>query len=176
MAETLCVEGMRLLGKGLAHGFLEAPQLVEMMAEVNDVEASPLIWTERAEQEMAGDALQAEMMLALIDDRIHLIDFLAKLLQKLGAVLCRPMQLAGPRKDGGGHAVGHVSEGEHGHLQNPLDDGAVLAGRLAAIDALLQYAGGAAAGEHQMLDELLGVPQALILAGMQLAPFRRLAG
>src|ERR1700733_208720 len=132
---------MRFLGSGLAHGFLEAPQLVEMVADVDDVEAPPLIGAEWAQKEMAGDTLQAEIMFAAIDDRIHLIDFLTEQLQELSAALCGPVQLARSRKDGSGHAVGHASEREHGHLQDPLDDAAVFAGRLAAIDALLQHAG-----------------------------------
>ena len=66
---------MRFLGSGLAHGFLEAPQLVEMVADVDDVEAPPLIGTQGAEKEVTGDALQAETVAATVEQRVHLVQF-----------------------------------------------------------------------------------------------------
>jgi hypothetical protein len=45
---------------------------------------------------------------------------------------------------------------------------------MAAFETLLEDAAGAAAGESEMLDEILSAPEALILERMQLAPLRRL--
>jgi hypothetical protein len=146
-----------------------------MMADVDDVEAAPLIGAQGTEDKMGGDALQAEAVAALIDERVHLVDFLAEKLEELGPVHGRPMQLVGSRKNWRGRAARHLAEREHDHLQKPLDRGTVIGGGLAALEALLQHAAGAAASEHKVLDNLLSAPQAVILAGMQLAPFRRLA-
>jgi hypothetical protein len=169
------VETARFLRSGFADGFFKAPQLVKMMADVDDVEAAPLIGTQRTEDKMGGDALQAEAMAAAVQEGVHLIDFLAEKLKELGTVHGRPMQLIGPRKNRSGRAARHLAEREHDHLQKPLNRTAVIGGGPAALKALLQYAAGTAAGEHQVLDDLLSTPQTVVLAGMQLAPFRRLA-
>ena len=69
-----------------------------------------------------------------------------------------------------------LAKREHDHLQEPLSGRAAVAGGLPAVEAFLQYAAGTAAGEHEMLDEFLSAPQALVFEWVELAALRRLAG
>jgi hypothetical protein len=158
------VKAVRFLRGWFADRFFDAPQLVEMMADVDDVEAAPLIGAQRAEDEMGGNALEAEAVAAAVDERVHPVDFLAEKLEELGPDHGGPMQLVGPRKNRRGRSARHLAEREHDHLQKPLDRGAVIGGGPAALEALLQHATGAAAGEHKVLDDLLSAPQAVVLA------------
>lgn len=48
----------------------------------------------------------------------------------------------------------------------------MLAGGFAALEPSFQSPAGTAARQNEMLDQLLRTPEPLILAGMQLAPFR----
>jgi hypothetical protein len=61
-------------------------------------------------------------------------------------------------------------------LQEPLSGRAAVTGGLPAIETLLQYAAGAAAGEYKMLEEFLGTPETLVFERVELAPLHRLAG
>ena len=155
---------------------LDAAELVEVMADVNDVEAAPLIGTEGSEDKVGGDTLGAEAVAAGADEGIHLLDLLAEKVGELGAVHGRPVELVGAGKDGRRGAARHAPEGEDDELQEPLDGGAVASGGTAALEALLKDAAGAAAGEDEVLDEVLSAPEALVLEGMKLTPGGGLIG
>ncbi len=143
-----------------------------MVAHVDDVEAPPLIGAEGAKEKVYGHALEAEALAGAVDEGVHAIEFLAEEVRELRAVHGRPAQLVGARKNGGGRAAGHVAEGEDHHLQKPLDGGAVAGSGTVAFETFLKHAAAAAAGENEMLDEILGVPEALVLVRMQLTPLR----
>jgi len=143
-----------------------------MVAHVDDVEAPPLIGAEGAKEKVYGHALEAEALAGAVDEGVHAIEFLAEEVRELSAVHGRPAQLVGARKNGGGRAAGHVAEGEDHHLQKPLDGGAVAGSGTVAFETFLKHAAAAAAGENEMLDEILGVPEALVLVRMQLTPLR----
>ena len=161
---------------GLADSVLEAAELTEMVAQVNDVEAPPLVGAERAEDEVGGDALEAEALAATVEERIHLIDFLAEEIDEFVAVHRRPVELVWPGEDGSRSATGHATEGKHHELEEPLRRRAVVGGGAAALEPLLEDATGTAEGEREVLDEILGGPQALVLERVELTPRGRLAG
>jgi hypothetical protein len=73
----------RFLRSGFTHRLFDAPHLVKMMADVDDVEATPLIGAQRAKDEMGGDALQAEAVAAAVNENVHLVDFLAEEIEEL---------------------------------------------------------------------------------------------
>lgn len=100
----------------MADSLLEAAQLAEVMADVNDVKAAPLVGAQGSEEEVRGDALNPEAMLAAVDEGVHLIDFLAQHLEELGAGGGRPVELIGAGEDRGGNSVWHLAETEHDHL------------------------------------------------------------
>jgi hypothetical protein len=62
----------------MADGFFDAAQLIEMVADVDDVEAAPLIGAHGAEEKVGGHPLRAEALAAAVDERVHLIDLLAE--------------------------------------------------------------------------------------------------
>ncbi len=91
-------------------------QLAEVVSQMDDVEATPLIGAERAEDEVSGNPLQAEAFAAAVEERVHLIDFVAEQVDELGAVHSCPMELIGAREGRSGRATRHLAEGEQGHL------------------------------------------------------------
>jgi hypothetical protein len=102
---------------GLADRLPKAAELAEVVAQVDDVEAPPLIRAEGTKHKVGGDALQAEALAALVEESVHLVDFLAEEIDESGAIHRRPVQLIGAREAGSGGAAGHVADGEDDHLQ-----------------------------------------------------------
>ncbi len=121
---------------------------------------------------MRGDPLDPKALPALGDAVVHALQLLAQHLQQLGAAHRAPVQLVRTGKNWRGHAVGHAPERHHHQLHEPLQRGAARARGVAAFQTLLQLPCGAAAGQNQMLDQLLRAPQPLVLPGMPLAPLR----
>ena len=147
-----------------------------MMAQVDDMEAAPLIGTQRPEENVRGDALEPESLVAAIEERVHLLDFMAEEVHEFCAVHGLPMELIGPRKGRRGRAAGHAAEGEHGHLQQPLHGRPVSGGGAPALEPLFQRTAGTAESKDEVFDEFLGAPQAVVLPRVQLTPLRRLSG
>ncbi len=168
--------GLSLVRGGLADRLLEAAELAEMVAHVDDVKAPPLIRAQGSEHKVGGHALQAESLAALVEQSVHLVDLLAEEFEELGATGGLPVELIGSGKAGSRRAAGHVPKGEDDHLQSPLNRGAAVGGGAAALKAFGEDAAGAAAGEDEVLDELLGGPQTVVLKGVHLAPLGRRGG
>lgn len=160
----------------LADGSLKTAQLAEMMAHVNGMKAAPLLRGERAEYEMGCDPRGAEALVALVEQGVHLIDVLTEKLDHFRAVHRGPMQLVGAHEGRSGCAARKVSEGKHHELEHPLHNGAAIVSGAAALEALMQHAAAAAAGEDEVLEEFLSRPEAIVLKRMHLAPLRCGAG
>lgn len=170
------MSGLRQVRGGKADGLLKTAELAEVVAQVDDVEAPPLVRAQGTEEEVGGDALEAKALLALVEQDVHLFHFLAKKIGELRASHGRPVKLTGTGKNGSGRAARHLAEGENGDLQRPLGGGTAVVCRAAALEPLCEDAVGAAEGEHEMFDEALGGPEPVILTRMELTPVGRLAG
>ncbi len=59
-----------------ADRLLDAAQLPKMVADVDDVEATPLVRAHRAEEEVGGHPLRAKALSAAVDESVHPIDLL----------------------------------------------------------------------------------------------------
>jgi hypothetical protein len=161
---------------GLADRLPKAAELAEVVAQVDDVEAPPLIRAEGTKHKVGGDALQAEALAALVEESVHLVDFLAEEIDESGALHGWPVQLIGARKGGRGRAARHVAEGEDDDLQQPLNGSASITGGVAPFEAFRENTAGAAEGEDEVLDEFLGGPEPVVLKGVHLAPLGRRSG
>ena len=161
---------------GLADRLPKAAELAEVVAQVNDVEAPPLIRAQGTEHKVGGDALRPEALAALVEESVHLVDFLAEEIDESGALHGWPVQLIGARKGGRGRAARHVAEGEDDHLQQPLNGSAAVGRRAATLQAPGENPAGAAEGEDEVLDEFLGGPEPVVLKGVHLAPLGRRSG
>jgi len=157
-----------------AYRLVDAAELLQVVAKVDDVEAAPLVGAQRSEEEVGGGALHAEAVTAVVEEMVHPIHLLAENFEQFAPVEGRPGKLAGTRKGRRGRAAGHVAAREHDNLQQTLQCGAARVCGSAALKARLQHAAGAAANKHEMLNEVLRAPVPAIVAGMQLAPLRRL--
>jgi hypothetical protein len=164
------LSGLSLVLGGLADRLPKAAELAEVVAQVDDVEAPPLIRAQGTEHKVGGDALQAEVLAALVEESVHLVNLLAEKIDESGAIHRRPVQLIGAREAGSGGAAGHVADGEDDHLQEPLNGRAAVSGWVAALEAFGEDAAGAAASEDEVLDEFLGGPEPVVLKGVHLAP------
>jgi hypothetical protein len=166
------MDAHHLLGHGLrgAHGRPDAVELKQVVAEVDDVEPAPLIDAQGAEQEVRSRALDAKAMATIVEQMIHLVDFLAENLEQLAAIHGRPGKLAGTRERRSRSATRHVSEGKHDDLEGALQHGAVAARGLAALEARLKNAAGTAADQHEVLDKILRAPVPIVVVRMQLTP------
>jgi hypothetical protein len=155
-------------------GSFQAPELIEMMSKVDDVVAPPLIGTQGPKKKMSRDALKPKALAAGVDLAVHAIHLFAETIEEIGTARGQPVELSGAREERGRCAPRHPSKRQHGDLQKPLDGRTVVAGGFSALESGFQGPAGTAAGENKMLDQLLRIPEPLVLARVQLAPFRGL--
>jgi hypothetical protein len=162
-----------------ADGLLDALKLLQMVAEVDDVEPPPLVGAHGPEEKVRGGPLGAELLTAVVEEMIHSLHFLAKNLEQLVAIHGRPGKLARQGERRSGRAARHVAKGEDNELPQALAEGRVAARGSAPLDARLEDPAGTAAHQHQVLDDFLCTPVPIAVARMKLATqrwlFRQLA-
>lgn len=109
MLSELCLQRMDLRSSRTRNGFFQAPELIEMVAEVDDVIASPLVGTQRPEKKMCRDALKPKALPAGVDQAVHAIHLFAETIEKLGTARRQPVELSRSREKWGRCALRHPS-------------------------------------------------------------------